>query len=140
MSEEIWKDIPNFSLYEISNKGKLRNKKTNYMSRQKPDKCGFIITHIKRDDGKNVSIAIHSIVASVFLSNPKKCDCVIHINKNNSDNCVENLKWVTKKEIMSNKTNKPRNGRLKIDQLDKNTEEVIKSWGSMREAGEFFRY
>jgi hypothetical protein len=101
--QEIWKKIPEFSRYEISNLGNIRS--LNYMDRGivknlKPalDK-GYMKTMIKNDNGKYKTIAIHRIVASVFLGKkPTKKHEVNHINGAKNDNRLCNLEYMTRKE------------------------------------------
>ena len=47
---------------------------------------------------------VHRLVAQAFLEEPTTSQtCVIHINRNKSDNRAENLKWVTASESQSYK-------------------------------------
>ena len=45
---------------------------------------------------------VHRIVAETFIDNPKGYNEIDHINHNRLDNRVENLRWCTHKENMSN--------------------------------------
>lgn len=102
---EIWKDIPNFdSMYQISNKGRL---KTFYC-----DKERIRIPKTKSRGYKEIGLSgklypkpkhimIHRLVAEAFIPNPENKPFVNHIDCNTSNNCVENLEWVTHQENMN---------------------------------------
>lgn len=128
MEDEIWRNIPDFSLYEVSNKGRVRNKKTNYIFDIKPNKKGFIIMELIKDTGGLSSKRMHILVASIFISNSESHRYVSHIDKIITNNCVENLQWSPTKPKNLHNMNKPTNGKRKIEQLNKKTEKVIKLW------------
>ena len=58
------------------------------------------------DNGKQKNIAVHRLVAIAFIPNPENKPEVDHINVDRKDNRVENLRWATRKENMSNPLNK----------------------------------
>lgn len=58
----------------------------------------FQVSVPKRKDLK----LVHRIVAETFLSNPKGYNEIDHLNRDKSDNRIENLRWCTHKANMSN--------------------------------------
>lgn len=101
---EIWKRIPGYSLYEISNMGRLKTFNWKGCGRtviMKPalDGNGYLRTMLKRDsDGKVCTIKVHRLVAITFIPNPENKPQVNHINAIRSDNRAENLNWMTHAE------------------------------------------
>lgn len=99
--EEIFKKIPNYSLYQCSNLGRIKtfNWKNQGIERiMKPalDGCGYLRTVLKRDsDGKLCTIKVHRIVGITWIDNPNKYPQINHLNGVRSDNRVINLEWCT---------------------------------------------
>ena len=65
---------------------------------------GYLIVSIPV---RKVNELVHRIVAETFIDNPRGCKEVDHINRDKSDNRVENLRWVTHEENMRN-SDKPK--------------------------------
>ena len=93
--EEIWKKIPGFKEYEISDKERWRNKTTRKISCSKDIKlhAGVVHIHLRDDDGKDKTLLFSRVVALAFHDNPDDLPCVLHINGNILDNTPGNLKW-----------------------------------------------
>jgi hypothetical protein len=101
--EKIWKKIPNYSSYEISNYGEIKTFNWKNLGREaimKPalDPNGYPRTMLKRDDGVIHTIKVHRLVAITFIENPEEKPHVNHINGIRNDNRVFNLEWCTAKE------------------------------------------
>lgn len=56
---------------------------------------------------RNTTTLVHRLVAETFLDNPQGYNEIDHLNHNKLDNSVENLRWCTHSENMSN-SNKPK--------------------------------
>ena len=106
---EIWKPVVGYEdKYEVSNKGRVRSlpyKRTSFNGRVM---CEFTVTpkvlnpyRTGRGQGyptvcllrKNHKV--HRLVARAFIPNPDNLPEVNHIDGDKSNNCVENLEWVT---------------------------------------------
>ena len=96
--DEIWKDIPGYEgRYQASTFGNIRETATGRVLPQhsyktKGDKyymrCGF--------DKKG--FIVHRLIALTFIPNPENKPQVDHIDFNEQNNRVDNLRWVTSKE------------------------------------------
>lgn len=99
--DEIWRDIePKYAgKYEVSNYGRLRNKKTGFIRKDTLDMRGYVsqIIFIK---GKATPVRMHRAVAIAFIPNPENKREVNHKNGIRNDNHVSNLEWCTGAENM----------------------------------------
>lgn len=142
MNKEIWKDIPNYEgLYQASNLGKIKNKKTNKVLAKRYDHSGYLSVLLYKR-GKYETKKVHRIIAKIFIPNPKNKPQVNHINGKKDDNNINNLEWVTCQEniIHSYKTGIKTNPKYekhpeakKVCQYDLQGN-LIKIYGSISQA------
>lgn len=117
-TREEWRPIPGYeSLYEASNRGRVRSK--DRIVRQLAYN-GSIATHVYRGriltpkksthgylkvdlaiDGGRKEMSIHRLVAMAFLPNPDNLPCINHKDEVRSNNNVENLEWCTQSHNLS---------------------------------------
>ena len=131
-----WKTINGFSNYEISDKGEVRNKLTQYILKGRLSKSGYYQVNIKNDEtGKFINQYIHRLVALHFLDNPDNKKEVNHKDKNKANNILENLEWATSSEnqIHSYKLGREKSGCKHIGMFDKDGN-LIQEFNSIVEA------
>ena len=118
--EEIFKKLEDYSLYEISNLGRIKNIKTNKFIKQTIITKGYLGVYIYRDSWKKfVSIKVHRLIAETFIG--KQENLVIdHIDNNKQNNNLNNLQYVTnrynivKQKLFSKKGFIRKNKNVKI--------------------------
>jgi len=110
--QEIWKPIPGFEGYEVSDLGGVRS----FFKRggigywqimpevqrvlaegTKPNGYKFVLLH---RDGKPYNRYVHSLVALAFIGTRPRGLCVCHNNSDITNNSANNLRYDTQKENM----------------------------------------
>ena len=95
--------IEGYENYLIFEDGKVININTGIEKKHKIDKGGYYCIVLCKD-GKQKHFSIHRLIALAFIPNPDNKPCIDHINRNKSDNRIENLRWVTKSENQRNQS------------------------------------
>lgn len=135
---EKWKQIDNFSNYEVSNKGNVRNKKTGKILSQRYDRDGYCHIGLVDDNGIKRDLRVHRLVAQAFVPNPyPNRNQVNHINEIKDDNSADNLSWCTVEE---NNNHGSRNEKAKISRKNNS---ITKGFGIIRlcsKTGKFIAY
>jgi len=140
---EIWRDIEGFGgLYQVSNMGRVISlHKTPFILELKYyiGTHGYYEVTLYDKLGKNEKFLIHQLVAGAFIPNPNpgKFKIINHKNEIKTDNRVENLEWCDAKYNTTYGSRQEAIAKLEkpILQLDFNTEEVIREFKSISEAG-----
>ena len=98
MEFEFFKPINGYDNYEVSNYGKVRNKKTGRILKGAMTNSGYMLVTLSQK-GKIKSFSIHRLVMETFNPRPdmKTLD-VNHIDWNKTNNRLENLEWTTHKD------------------------------------------
>ena len=95
---ESWKDIPGFVNYEVSDQGRVANKRTNRILKGGVIPAGYVQVTLRRDI-KNFNSYVHILVAEAFLGpRPDPTWEVNHKHSPKLDNRAVNLEWVTASE------------------------------------------
>ena len=130
MQKEIWKDIEDFPNYEVSDQGRVRNKKTGHILSPVPDKDGYFRVHLGKDI---VTKRIHRLVAVAFIPNVENKSQVNHINGDKMDNRASNLEWCS---ALENNTHALNTGLRNVSRRVKIVE-TGEIFNSIRECAKF---
>lgn len=94
-SEEIWLPIRGYEgLYEVSDRGRIRNNENLIMS--KHINKGYEGIGLSKDGVKKTE-KVHRLVAEAFLNNPSNLPEINHKDENRANNDVDNLEWCDSK-------------------------------------------
>lgn len=112
--EEIWKDIKGYEdCYQVSNLGRVISKERDIIYKDgsvkhrkerimKPQNLrGYKGVNLYKENTYKM-VLVHRLVADAFIQPENGKDEIDHINTIRSDNRVENLRWVTRKENGNN--------------------------------------
>jgi hypothetical protein len=93
---EIWKNVIGYEgLYLVSNLGRMYSVKPKHLLKIYVNVLnGYCQIPLSKDKTRK-SYRVHRLVAQAFIPNPFNKKEVNHINKNITDNTVENLEWNT---------------------------------------------
>lgn len=107
---EEWKDIVGYEgLYQVSNMGRVKSLErmvivgnmggvrfvNERILKGRPNHDGYLRVAF-RNKGKLIDYRIHTLVALHFISNENKYCEINHIDKNVTNNTVDNLEWCTR--------------------------------------------
>lgn len=128
-------------MYQVSNIGRVRsfNNRASKERILKPylnKRKGYLYVFLSGKNKKNVRI--NRLVAEAFIPNIDGLPQVNHLDTNKLNNCVSNLEWCTGSENMKhaykNGLNAPPRHDKKIAQVNKDTNEIIRTFDSIAEA------
>ena len=105
----MWIDVVGFEdKFQVNEYGEVRNKLSGKVLKNSFDKItGYLKCNLYCDSKTNVK-CVHRLIAEAFIPNPENKPQIHHKDGNKSNNCIENLEWVTfsehgKKELVSQK-------------------------------------
>lgn len=134
--DEVWKPIAGYEgLYEVSNKGVVKNSLKNKVLKQTKANHGYFVVSLMKN-GNCKQLLVHRVVASTFLDNPCGFPCVNHKDEDKTNNSAENLEWCSYRynnrynNLVERNTEKKKKKILQFDKEGK----LIKEWNSIEEA------
>ena len=144
--KEVWKEVKGYPNYIVSNYGRVRNIKTDREKKPRITSRGYVCFQLYVNN-KIKTVRIQRLVALHFLPPHFPCNerlDVDHIDWDASNNRVDNLQWLTRKEH----ARKPRpykrgaeysNGKWKARLWEGNTNRYLGAFESREEAYQAFR-
>ena len=141
----MFKPVKSFEgLYEVNEQAVIRS-----IERNGTKKGGRVLKHSTDSDGYKLvkmrnkkiikTMKVHRVVAEAFIPNPLNKPQVNHKDHDKSNNHVDNLEWNTRTEnirhMFKSGLYKGNFGRVKVLQIDPLTNEVIKEYDSLKQAG-----
>jgi hypothetical protein len=121
-SVEIWRPIPGYSKYYVSNLGNIRSSvyTKEKILKQFNRGGGYLGASLFGDTGIRKQMRTHQAVLLAFVGAPPPGHVCDHINGNIKDNRLENLVWVTPQQNLAkrNMAKGAQNGCAKLTESD----------------------
>lgn len=95
-------------LYRINRNGDVWNCKRNRLMKQTVNSIGYLVVGFNKNN-KSKQYLIHRLIGIHFIPNPDNLPEIDHIDRNRSNNNLENLRWVSKSTNQHNKLKCKRN-------------------------------
>lgn len=102
--ERIWRPVVGFEgKYEVSNLGEVRTVRTNsFRSTYRATHGRTIIVNLYEANNKVKYVSVAKLVAEAFLHRVYGATAVCHLDGDLSNNCVTNLYWSDRSELLCN--------------------------------------
>jgi hypothetical protein len=104
---EVWKDLPNFNKYQVSNEGRVKSfhrDSNGLIKKQSFDKDRYLLVGLMTNEGKLISKRVHQLVAICFLDHKPEADRIInHKDFDKTNNHLSNLEIVSVRENSNKK-------------------------------------
>ena len=100
-TEDEWETLKDHDDYEICKTypHQIRKKSTERIIKESPVGDGYLRCKLNKKDYYK-----HRLIALQWIPNPNNLKEIDHMNQNNTDNRIENLRWSTRSENLKNRT------------------------------------
>lgn len=110
---EKWLPIEDFSNYEVSSLGRVRNVKTGRILKANRNSAGYLTVCLSKSSIKYTK-CVHRLVADTFYDGDHEGLDVNHEDGNKNNNFIGNLYFCTRKENINHAIEHGLNRRIKI--------------------------
>lgn len=94
---------PNFNNYILYSDGRLFSKTKNKFMKPHKNHLGYLTLVLIDNDKKNRCKGLHRLLGETFIPNPDNKKEIDHIDRNKTNNNLDNLRWATRSENNLNK-------------------------------------
>lgn len=135
---ETWRTIPGYSNYQVDREGRFRRVYPSGETKlvksfaKKTSRRKHHIVRLVSDEGKRKDVCVAQIVAEMFIGKCPEGMVVVHKNRCQSDNYVQNLEFMSRSEL--GKKFGGRSSSMAVAKIDC-TGEIVDVYPSAREAG-----
>lgn len=132
-----WREVKEYANYEVNQFGEIRHKKRKKILKPRSNNGGYQYVNFKIN-GKNTNFAVHRIVANAFIPNPNGYTEVNHKDYDKTNNCVNNLEWVSSSQNKQHSYLKKENKKSRGKAVNQYTKDgvFIKTFETITDAAE----
>lgn len=130
-----WVKVKDFD-YSVSNKGEVKNNKTNRILKQNVSTSGYLYVQLCAE--KPYMKYVHRLVGEAFIPNPNNLPQIDHLDGNKRNNEVSNLRWVSISEnrLAYGNDERAKNRMRKVVGVNKDGERIV--FDSRTAVGDYF--
>lgn len=123
--QEEWRVIEECPKYLVSNLGRIKHKRLDRIVKPFANSAGYLQVVLRGED-KNLYRLVSRLVAIAFIPNPNNYSEINHKDFDKTNNCVDNLEWVSHKINMQYNINRLSSADKLISLITKEVNKVIK--------------
>ena len=119
MNCEPLRDFENDYEIEVEAPHRIRKRSNKRIVSQFVERTGYVCVKLNRE-----KYYYHRILARHFIPNPANLPCVDHIDRNKTNNSIENLRWVSISDNNRNRTMRPYGNRVYLNTAPNDVTEI----------------